>query len=262
MKPDVTSPRNHLSQPGHFHNAPRRTGFQPGFGFTLIELLVVIAIIAILAGMLLPALSRAKESGKRIACVNNIKQMGLSLTLYADDNEGKMPPRTLPNSWPMRLQDYYKDLKILTCPTDVPNPKTAINDPKYPADSAPRSYIINGWNDYLKASFEREGKPFSMSLIMNTTISENAIRNPSETIFFGEKKSQSAHFYMDFLETPTGNDFEELEHARHGGNGTEGGSNYAFADGSARYLQYGDAVAPYNLWATTKEWRTNPASLP
>jgi prepilin-type N-terminal cleavage/methylation domain-containing protein len=86
----------------HFASATSRQERQRGF--TLIELLVVIAIIAILAALLLPALSTAKEFARQVQCINNLKQITLSMLGYADDTDGSLPYMVGDNYWRRGVQ--------------------------------------------------------------------------------------------------------------------------------------------------------------
>lgn len=242
--------------------------------FTLIELLVVIAIIAILAAMLLPALSRAKETARRIACLNNVRQISLAARLYMDDNHGAFPPRSNISRWPDRFYvNYGRNPKVLLCPTDVavsPDPPHTYSSPSSNdvADASPRSYLINGWNDYFADQFGTKNWSTLEAQMYSSgsTLKENNIRHPSDTVILGEKRHDAGDFYMDLLENG-GNDFNGIvEQGRHGNNGrtssqtsgagSSGGSNYALADGSARFIKFPEAVDPISLWPVSDANRT------
>jgi len=122
-----------ISFPVLRENRTRNTQYDC-LAFTLIELLVVLAIIGILASLLLPALARAKESGRATACLSNLHQIGLALQIYVGDNKNHMPsmydkildtnqPPTnpVPSSIDVVLSNYLGNVKVLRCPSDVKN---------------------------------------------------------------------------------------------------------------------------------------------
>jgi prepilin-type N-terminal cleavage/methylation domain-containing protein len=194
--------------------------------FTLIELLVVLVVIGILVGLTVPAIQKALKQGRQAASLSNIRQIGMSMLLYASDNGNFLPPRTTvappagepSNKWPRLLYDYMPDVRAYADPSD-PKPKSLNPDVFFPDNRNNSSYIFNGFNDL--GTMDDPTKRVNLALI--TT--------PSSVILFSKKRQSRGDFYMDVLEGSSGNHVDVLDWVTYGQK-----LHYFFADGSARWL--------------------------
>ena len=197
--------------------------------FTLIELLVVIAVIAVLMGILMPVLGRAREQGKRAVCLNNVRQLNLAWIMYADDNDGKICAANVGHSeygWvgdmlstdsedvqleaiqAGMLYPYCKNLKLYKCPTGIRGEM--------------RTYsIVSSMNTNVGSSWKGE-------IITN----RNRSHRSAERVVFVDEGKISDHAFSVSYNKEAWMDRPPLRH----GNGT----NFSFADGRSEYWKWTD----------------------
>ena len=219
----------------HEHNRKRTSPqARQRRAFTLIELLVVIAIIAILAAILFPVFTRARENARRASCQSNLKQITLGILMYVQDYDEHYPMYRVPASstdyaarpfgWADALQPYTKSTQILQCPSDSSGPDST------PSSSGYSDYAYNLWVGGWDSS-------------KNTGLSLATLTEPSLTVLVSDHTTGSAAAYLvgaepyssaGRLSAPVDTGIAELPPGavRH-----LDGVNFSFADGHVKWFK-------------------------